>query len=328
MLRRLTVGTAVLAALLLVAPSASALPPELGDRCVANDVAANETAIVLNNGLSGLELPVSVPPEGSSVITRWRVQAEPGLEPIVQQLVAFKQADETEDLKVGESALETVVGGTNEFATRIPVPEYGHIGLRGPTGTLLCSPESEHLAGIIEGPWTIGETRHFKVEFMGVPVTAVVEPDRDGDGYGDETQDGCPQSAAYQSDCPAVVLNATGSGGKRLILVQVKASSEASVHVFGQISWRVRQKPNRGADRTAHTVGLTVGLSGGTKLVAAGQQATRFRIPLPKSVLRRLGRITPMESLKAKITVSATDLAGRVTNRRLTVKLKGRDTHG
>jgi hypothetical protein len=34
-------------------------------------------------------------------------------------------------------------------------------------------------------------------------VSAVVESDADGDGYGDVTQDLCPQSATTQAACPA-----------------------------------------------------------------------------------------------------------------------------
>lgn len=34
-------------------------------------------------------------------------------------------------------------------------------------------------------------------------VTATVEPDADGDGYGDETQDACPTDASTQGPCPA-----------------------------------------------------------------------------------------------------------------------------
>jgi hypothetical protein len=51
----------------------------------------------------------------------------------------------------------------------------------------------------------------------------------------------------------------------------------------------------------------------------------KFRIPLPRTVLRRLGRIGPRESLRAKITARSTDLAGRVKNTRLTVRLRGRE---
>jgi hypothetical protein len=36
-----------------------------------------------------------------------------------------------------------------------------------------------------------------------VNISAVVEPDVDGDGYGAVSQDGCPQLAAVHEPCPA-----------------------------------------------------------------------------------------------------------------------------
>jgi hypothetical protein len=38
-----------------------------------------------------------------------------------------------------------------------------------------------------------------------VLVNADVEPDADGDGFGDETQDGCPTDASIQGACPSPV---------------------------------------------------------------------------------------------------------------------------
>lgn len=40
-------------------------------------------------------------------------------------------------------------------------------------------------------------------------VAATIEPDGDGDGFGDETQDGCPSNAARSDDCvkPEVTID-------------------------------------------------------------------------------------------------------------------------
>lgn len=309
MLRCLIAPIAALAFLLQIAPSASALSTELGDRCVGDDIASG-TAIVLNNG-PGADLPVSVPPEGSKVITHWRVQGEPGLKPIPQRLVAFEQVGEEDDREVGESALETVVGGANEFAARLPIPEYGHVGLRGPTGTLLCE-ASDHLAGIVEGPWGVGETRHFKIQFGGVPVTATVEPDHDGDGYGDLTQDRCPWDAAFESDCPTTLRLSRTPVRRRAILIEVTSSSAGSLEVFGQVRWR-----------TAGRI-QTAGLSSGGATTVSGGETVSFRLPLPRSVLRRLDRLPPGRSLPAKLTIRFTGGGGAVTKLTRTVALHGR----
>jgi hypothetical protein len=310
-----------LAALLLAAAPAASAAENAGWSCTANDSEANLT--LLATGSSGIPMMPSIPPEGPKVITGWKVQVGAGLGPVPQRLEVFEVRSEFSDYeKIGESALEVLVEGTNSFPTRIPVDEGDSVGLYGPSGTLLCGKESGAISMLYEGAVATGETKQFKGEIeVGTPVTVTVEDDRDGDGYGDETQDRCPTSPAYQGDCPVVTLTANGKARKRSILVRVSASSEASVFVFGQVGWNFqpKRKPKPGKGKTAR---LIVGLRGGTKAVLPGETA-RFTIPLPKTVLRRLGRLEPNRSLKAKITVLATSLANQTFDRRLTVKLKG-----
>jgi hypothetical protein len=303
---------------LLGAPAASALPQEIGDRCTANADVANTTALVLNNALGYPELPPIVPPEGAKVITKWKVNAPPGIEPIAQQLVASKQVAEEDDQLVGASALETVVGGAaNEFSTRIPVPEYAHIGLRGPSRTLFCDKTSGHLGGLIAGNWATGETRHFKVEFLGVPVLAWVEPDRDGDGFGDESQDGCPRSAAHSGPCPALALTPKAKVLEKSILVTVAASEAAEVKVWGQARWQARKPSGK-------VVKVTKQLSFGIKKTVNPGTPGQFRLPLGKPVLKRLGQIEPSQHLNAIVLANAYDLNGKPVLRKLELRLPGR----
>jgi hypothetical protein len=116
------------------------------------------------------------------------------------------------------------------------------------------------------------------------------------------------------------------------VLVLVSASSESSVHVFGQVSWRLKPKGGARVSKTRKpgdrkSTGLIVGLSGGTQTVKPGEVA-RFNVKLPKSVKRRLSRISPSESLKGTITARTIDLAGRVTDRVINIRLKGQETAG
>lgn len=309
-----------LAALLLAAPGASA-SESAGWSCTANDSESNWT--LLASGSSGIPMMPSIPPEGPKVITGWEVQVGPGLGAVPQRLEVFEVRSEFSDYeKIGESAPEILVEGTNSFSTRIPVDEGDSVGLYGPNGTLLCGKESGAISMLYEGAVATGETKQFKGAIeVGTPVIVIVEDDRDGDGYGDETQDRCPTSAAYQGDCPVVTLTANGKARKRSILVRVSASSQASVDVLGQVGWNFqpKRKPKPGKGKTAR---LIVSLSGGTKTVISGETA-RFTVPLPKTVLRRLGRLEPSKSLKAKITVLATSVANQTFSRRLVVKLKG-----
>jgi hypothetical protein len=143
------------------------------------------------------------------------------------------------------------------------------------------------------------------------------EPDRDGDGYGDETEDGCPWNAAIQTECPPVTVKVRATTvTARAITIKLGVSSEARIQVFGQVSWQVRQP--HGGER-----GLTVGLSAGAPRTVLPETVASFRAPLTKTVLRRLGRISSQQSLRARMTIRITDLAGRENDRVLSVKLHG-----
>jgi hypothetical protein len=315
MRRRAATAIATAALLLLsTAPSASA-QEETGTSCVANASAPNWTLI----GFDPRQIfPVPLYELQTRVITNWQVQVAPGVAPIAQQLIALQQVGEVEDRKAGESAIETLSEGANEFPTRIPISGYHpHVGLHGPVRTLYCAGEEKVLAGVVEGEFATDETRRYKIEVgIGAPVTVTVEPDRDGDGYGDLTQDLCPQAAAVQLACPAVSVRASAVAKGKSIRVQVGVSSEAQVEVFGQVGWGYRPKPGMKTTR------IIAALSGPKRSVTTGSPGF-FKVPLPKIVQRRLAKLTPRESLKAKVEVSVKDLADRETIRRLTVKLRG-----
>lgn len=309
---------AALAASLLCAPGAGAAS-EVGSDCVAGASAKNLTAVGMAR--SGNPFPLSVPAVG--VVTRWKVQVEPGMDTLPQSLLVLRATGNASDLvAVDESETRLVDAGTNEFATRIPVKAGDRLGLSGFPETYFCEGGTD-ISWIYEGEVPLGKTRPFKLrEGIGVPVTAIVEPDRDRDGYGDETQDECPKSAAYHREtCSAVELDVRAKARKRSILVRAEADMEVSLQVFGQVGWGFKAKGKRGPGHSKPTR-LIVGLRGATKHAAPGRVVT-FGIALPKTVKRRLGRIGPQESLKAEITVSATDSAGALAERRVTVRLNG-----
>ena len=69
--------------------------------------------------------------------------------------------------------------------------------------------------GLIEGNPIIGATVPFKESpepKAQIPVFATVEPDADGDGYGDETQDQCPTQATTQGACDTTAPGVQGFG--------------------------------------------------------------------------------------------------------------------
>ncbi len=321
-MRKLLLVGAIVACLSMAAVPTASATKEVGEPCTATGTEANRTLLVFNGANSPAIQPV-VPEEPAQVITSWKVQVGPGIAPLPQRLEVYRVLNEEQDYrKEAESATVTVGEGLNVFPTRIPVRSFtGYLALYGTNGTLVCNPAYQ-LAGNFEGAAAVGETRRVKSTIgIGVPVMATVEDDRDEDGYGDDTQDHCPQSAALQVECPPVTVKSKTEAKRKSIIVRVGVSSEATIDVYGQVGWGFKPSPKlktAGAKPTR----LIVGLSGPKKTVLPGKRVP-FRVPLPTTVLRRLGKLTAKEFLTAKLTVSCADLAGRIKKRRLDVKLMG-----
>jgi hypothetical protein len=314
-MRKLLGGFAIVGALVLLgAPAASAY--EVGDGCVGDDVKTGSSALSLNNGTEGAPYQPRV--VEAAVITRWRVQMAAGIEPLPQRLLVLTQAGPEAERKIAESTLETLLPGDNQFATRIPVPANTWVGLGGPNGGLFCQSAPAHIVGFVEDPFELGETREYEaIANSGTPVIVTVEEDRDGDGYGDASQDRCRALAFLQTPCP-ISLVAGAKATKAAILLTVGTGPPARVFVSGKVAWRVKPKPG-GLHKQ-----LSVGLGAGAQDVGYEGTAT-FRVPLPKAVKRRLGKLTPRQSLKARLYVEAIDLAGEPASTQLvTVKLPGR----
>jgi hypothetical protein len=296
---------------------------EVGEPCTGTGTETNRTLLVFNT-VPGLPFKPVVPEEPAKVITSWKVRVGPGIAPLPQRLEVYRVLNEEQDYRKEADSATVILGeGLNVFPTRIPVQSWtGYLGLYGANGTLVCNPAPQ-LAGSFEGAAAIGETRRVKsVIGLGVPVTATVEDDRDRDGYGDETQDQCPKNPILHEGCPPVQFTSRTQAKQKSIVVQVGVSSEATIDVYGQVGWGFKPNPKlktAGAKPTR----LIIGLSGPKKTVLPGKRVP-FRVPLRKAVLRRLSRLTPQESLTAKLTVSCTDLAGRVKKQRVDVKLPGR----
>ena len=315
---------------LAAAPAASALggtgATEFGNPCVGDTVIPGATAIGLNRSAGPWELRDGGP---GAVITRWKGQLGSGLGPLPQQLVAFKQMEGGDQL-VGESAVEVLVDGTNEFQTRIPIPEYAHIGLRGPGTALLCNNSPGEFAGTVDGPFATGEVREYKVLVnKGVPAIAIAERDEDGDGYGDLTQDKCTISAEFHDPCPSFVIagrvEAVETGA---ILLAVTANMSTRIHVYGQVSWpsTPKRKPASPASKDSPKR-TSVNLDGGIQQATAGVP-TVFRVPLPKAAIRRLHKTRPDRNLGAMLLMARLDrlqeLPGQVTSS-VGVKIPGRE---
>lgn len=308
----------------LAAPSAASATVEFGDECLADATEPGFTLTQLQRA-SDSSLPLSAPSDG--VVTSWTVRIAPGfpVETAPARLKLLRPAAIPNGFRVaGESA--DAGAGIPAFTqrTRIAVQTGDRLGLyrAGGEGTLVCRSDDEgDTLGTYKGDALSGlEYTFAPVAKFRLPVSAKLEPDADGDGYGDESQDACPRSPDHHDACPFIQLEFTESWVKRRsILLRIATSAKTEVRVTGQVGWGFRPKrdPNKGKPTR-----LIVGLRGGRKTVAPDKPRV-FRVQLPKPVLRRLNRIELDESLKAKFFASSEELTGRTEVERITVRLKG-----
>ena len=307
------VGTA--AAVTAIAGAASAgAATEFGSNCQASSGELGYTLVSIGHG-AGSPLPVTAPVSG--VITRWSANTTAPVKPelsgaYAQRLLLFRAtAVPTSFTLVAESAPGPISGPISTFPTRIPVQAGDYLGSTGALITLICSTgDAADRIGAAETPAGIGigSTTDFKTGGgFQAPVSALIEPDADGDAYGDETQDGCPQSAAYQTPCPVIVLDAYGQAGGKAVTVSVATSLSTSVGVSGTVTL--------GQGKTAK-------LSAKAKTVNPGRLG-KFRLKFPQALVERLKELPPGEKLTLKVTTKATNLTGPVSTDKLKAKLKG-----
>jgi hypothetical protein len=303
-----------IATALLHVPAATA--ELVGNPCAGDDTEAGTTMIGLTSQGSEPFTHPTIPPEHNFVITAWRVKVEAGIGSLQQQLVVSREVGRDDEVKIGESAIETVVPGSNEFRTHIPVPAYAHLGLRGPEETLVCH-STMNVAGRVEGEWPTGESRELEgLGGIGVPVLVIAEFDLDSDGYGDQSEDGCPASSALQTPCPLLTVSARPKVKPHALLIRVTTSNESAVQVLGQIRWQ--EKPAGGGGKLR-----TFGVGEKTpRMIPSGGTGT-FRLRLWDAIVRHLDQLPPKQTLRVKVRVGATDLFGAVIVKTLNVRLHG-----
>jgi hypothetical protein len=102
----------------------------------------------------------------------------------------------------------TGVPGEETFPTRAPITAGSFLALESPPESLagIFAVRSTSGSGILAhsvpslpADGSPGSAAEFTGELM---MRARLEPDADRDGFGDETQDGCPSSAKSQAACP------------------------------------------------------------------------------------------------------------------------------
>ncbi len=304
--------TAVTGLCLITASTASAAT-EFGDTCVGAGGAPGDYTITTLTG-SSPTLPLTAPSAG--VITKVKVNSAieiPVPYPVTVKLL--RSAGGNKYSVIGGQSLNVSPGVTVADA-RIPVQAGDKLGVHGDAfnygGEVIhVSPYCvgvEGELGALVGDAANGSTvEFFEAAPARTPLAAVIEPDADNDGYGDETQDKCPQSAATQVACPAVTLSASATTKKGLARILVTTNLQATVTVAGTVKLG-KGKPAK--------------LSGGTQIVAPGTLA-KFTLLFPKKLREALKSLPSKRTLTLSVTATSPNIVGSPTVKTLKLHLKG-----
>ena len=185
-----------------------------GERSVSPGACASGGCMEVQTAIGGTS--TAAPSDG--VVVRWRVlNAESG--PYTLRVVSFLPGSSGGVYRtyrvLHSSATENVTAPAgplfskiSSFQTRLPIPAGAYLGLGKPSGRNFGFQASggsatySEVDNVGDGLAASGETHNGTFLY-----DADVEPDVDGDGYGDVSQDSCPTSAAiHEGPCPVVTV--------------------------------------------------------------------------------------------------------------------------
>jgi hypothetical protein len=163
----------------------------------------------------GFQAPGGLVAPADGVVVRWRVLASTTVTPLT--LRVLRPGNSATRTGAGTGQPETPVASTTStFAARLPIKAGDGIGVDGGLipivpSTAAASSHFWHSPPLADGgPPRAGLAGPASFQFA---INADIEADSDHDGYGDETQDGCPASAvAPGADCRLTVQ--VGEGGR------------------------------------------------------------------------------------------------------------------
>jgi hypothetical protein len=309
-MRRLTilVGASLLGATTALVPSpASAAAGDFGNTCVATTAPTN-TTLVMTAGAPANTIPASAPATGVVTKATFSMPVVPTTFPQTIKILRASGAP-NQYRTIAQSASVPVGSGTQSFSVRLPVVSGDLLGVYGGvTGTLACNTASaaDTLASFA-GDVAVGATQTFTpIASAAIPLVATVEPDVDRDGFGDISQDQCPQSASFQVACPVVVLDTFAAAAGGSITVVVATDNKAKVKITG----------------SATVNGTKITMKSRARAVRPGVLG-RFTVKLPKSLRDALAALPSRKFIKVKLVATSTDVVGRTTKDKTSVKLRG-----
>ena len=121
----------------------------------------------------------------------------------------------------------------NTFTTRVPVAAGLSIGLNNSAGPMICWGTGVPGGQVAAAVFNPGASTDFgpgaSIANARVNISAILEPDVDGDQYGDISQDLCPQSKLTQAACPAPDTTVTKKPKKRSATRKAKIKFSSTI---------------------------------------------------------------------------------------------------
>lgn len=312
-----------LAMLSIASVGSASAATEVGNDCTAN---GGVPATLLQLSKSGDSPPLTAPAAG--VVTKWKVNVQEGFPPISLRMRAFRDAGGDSFNTIGESEMETVTPGADAFETRMPVQAGDRFGSYGASpAALYCNTGNPNdKMGYYEGNAGPGSTQSYKeATSLQVAMSVTVEPDVDNDGYGDETQDLCPQSAAIQTSCPIITLGSYGIARRNAAIILATSSYPTPVAVAATVNvprQLLRNKRGKRKGKSGARSSALIRIDGGTKAISPGGLGF-YTLKFPQALRKALRNLPRKRKLTLVATTSATDVAGRPSSTVTRVKLRG-----
>jgi len=176
-------------------------PPSLATNGLTNINACSPPCTFIQFSNNGATAAYTSPING--VITSWQLASGSAGNPVRLRVLRPGAAAGTFS-GAGTGAAQTTAGGLNQFAgERVPIRAGDSIGLDDAQGLFFAT----GLAGALAKWWSPALADNGAATAppntspagYSLQINADVEADVDGDGFGDETQDGCPGDATRQA---------------------------------------------------------------------------------------------------------------------------------
>ena len=198
---RLLTGTLALSVIALAGASQASAATTVGETFVPDGTCGRNIFLQPQSPGSAYVIP------DDGVVTSWSHRASE-VSPVANaQLTIARDAGSGNYTVIAQGAKEAIVPAEmNTFATRVPVAAGDLLGIgTAPSGgACVRFADGGYGAAYGDDDLTPGTTAPFTAQTgLQIDVSAVVEPDADADGYGDESQDACPSDAMRQTGCAA-----------------------------------------------------------------------------------------------------------------------------